>query len=211
MTLIPEPYHCPDCKDTGVYQGLNTVEPCRACGGKRTESITLKNASPETFILPVSYIVIEERPKSVTLSNNQLKEVAKTSPPPVWWYSGEPDQGSQTVSHEASEQVTEIDEVHISLTEKSLLEVQCDTREIDLGGMIRHELVNRHISLSAIQFDNEGVDRIRKAYTDKTPISVTCKFPDGSTGSVKASVSCWGVVFATMEGFLELIEGPSDA
>ena len=27
---------CPECKDTGEYRGLNTVEPCRACGG-RTE------------------------------------------------------------------------------------------------------------------------------------------------------------------------------
>jgi hypothetical protein len=27
-------FQCPECKDTGVYQGLNTVEPCRACGGR---------------------------------------------------------------------------------------------------------------------------------------------------------------------------------
>ena len=32
MTLIPNKYNCPECKDTGIYQGLNTVEPCRACG-----------------------------------------------------------------------------------------------------------------------------------------------------------------------------------
>lgn len=24
-------YNCPECKDTGIYQGLNAVEPCRAC------------------------------------------------------------------------------------------------------------------------------------------------------------------------------------
>jgi hypothetical protein len=26
-------FTCPECNGTGVYQGLNTVEPCRACGG----------------------------------------------------------------------------------------------------------------------------------------------------------------------------------
>lgn len=30
---------CPECKGSGVYQGLNTVEPCRACGGKKAETL----------------------------------------------------------------------------------------------------------------------------------------------------------------------------
>lgn len=33
---MSETYNCPECKDTGVYQGLNSVEPCRACGGFRS-------------------------------------------------------------------------------------------------------------------------------------------------------------------------------
>lgn len=28
---------CPDCKDTGVYVGLNSTEPCKTCGGNKPE------------------------------------------------------------------------------------------------------------------------------------------------------------------------------
>lgn len=30
---------CPECKGSGEYRGLNTVEPCRACGGKIGKSV----------------------------------------------------------------------------------------------------------------------------------------------------------------------------
>lgn len=30
-------YRCSECKDTGEYRGLNTVEPCQACGGNVTQ------------------------------------------------------------------------------------------------------------------------------------------------------------------------------
>jgi hypothetical protein len=33
-------FSCPECKDTGEYRGLNTVEPCRACGGKKPSLAT---------------------------------------------------------------------------------------------------------------------------------------------------------------------------
>lgn len=48
--------NCPECKDTGIYQGLNTVEPCRACGN----AIRLVNASHEIFTAPIVYMEIAE-------------------------------------------------------------------------------------------------------------------------------------------------------
>lgn len=32
-------FTCPECKGSGVYKGFNTVEPCKACGGKIGKSV----------------------------------------------------------------------------------------------------------------------------------------------------------------------------
>ena len=34
--VLPQPSPCPDCRGTGEYQGLASVEPCRTCGGRVT-------------------------------------------------------------------------------------------------------------------------------------------------------------------------------
>jgi len=83
---VTESYSCPECKGSGVYHGLNTVEPCRACGGKNLT-------------------------QAVSLSQDQLLGIAGKNPPPAWWYYGETISdvcqqfSGQPMRHELSEQV----------------------------------------------------------------------------------------------------------
>jgi hypothetical protein len=97
---MSQSYNCPDCKDTGVYQGLNTVEPCRACGGKRIDAVMTYTYTPWPSPICINNTPsgqsirheIQEQaaePKSVSLSQEQLKAIAKDHPPSQRWHGGE--------------------------------------------------------------------------------------------------------------------------
>lgn len=179
---------CPECKDTGIYQGLNTVEPCRACGGKQRENIPPLNltASPKRF------------ESALETAGRILAKAARES-------------GGQSIRHEIEEQTTEPKEVFVTLTKNSLVSVHCETRDIDMGYRIQKELLYRRLTLSAVNFDKQGMDHVSEAYLARKPIKVTCTFNDGSNGSIAGTVSGWHITFATMEGSLTLIEGSADA
>lgn len=46
-------FNCPECKDTGIYQGLNTVEPCRACQRMATAGPPLNLTASDTEFVKV--------------------------------------------------------------------------------------------------------------------------------------------------------------
>lgn len=84
-------FTCPECKDTGVYQGLNTVEPCRACGGK----VTLVARNP--------------------LFSESLKRLTPELIRDIGFLGG------QSLSHEIQEQITEEPaEITFNLDEESI-------------------------------------------------------------------------------------------
>jgi hypothetical protein len=98
-----ETFSCPECKGTGEYRGLNTVEPCRACGGKwkplvpdyvRQVGIM---ASTKGFISAEVFDVLREQSS-----------------------------GGQSIRHEIEEQITEPIEVIFPIESMDQMELDID-------------------------------------------------------------------------------------
>jgi hypothetical protein len=163
---------CPECKDTGEYRGLNTVEPCRACGGKKPKPIHL---NPRL----VGEILRDAESHAVADVCQQF-----AIPPGV--LSG------QSIRHEIEEQITEPIEIVFPIESMSQMDLDIDW---DMGkskrtadGLEMEFIVNSIIcKLTDIPQERSRYAEYKQLIQGRTPF--TAVFQNGEDAHRKENVT----------------------
>jgi hypothetical protein len=160
---------CPECKDTGEYQGLNTVEPCRACGGRwkplvpdYVRQIGVM-ASTEGFISAEAFDVLRER-----------------------------NSGGQSIRHELEEQITEPIEVVFPIESMDQFELDIDWNmgksKRTPDGLEMELIVNSIIcNLKDIPQERSRYAEYKQLIQGRTPF--TAVFQNGEDANKKENVT----------------------
>lgn len=156
-------FTCPECNGTGVYQGLNTVEPCRACGGKKRIGALVDGltASTEGF--------------STALQN--ATEACRR-------FAG------QSLLHEIEELATEeLPTIHLSLDDRSKSECHRDYYEIDRGHWVeRHPYSTIYVTLTDAIFNPEEYELVWAAATSGDLVTLKVSDQCGAVNALDKSV-----------------------
>lgn len=123
---------CPECNGSGVYQGLNTVEPCRACGGEKTDALRwMKTESHSIADVCQIFAVSPEVLRSGIIHNQpitrqEIKERFKEAE--ILYGNPDAETPGQSIRHEIEEQIAEPIEIPFPIHTMSQVSIDVDTR-----------------------------------------------------------------------------------
>lgn len=188
---MSEPYSCPECNGSGVYQGLNTVEPCRACGGfKSMGDFARAVMQAETGGSVDSRLKETENPSTT----GQFLEDVKT----------------HTIADVC--QQFAIPEIHFTVTPTSSMEFIADFQSIDHGYRIEHVPTGyRTLYIRRAIYQKHQIREIAQAVVNRERVNLVCQLPDGSDIKATGTIQDFQCYPEVQELDITIEQGPADA
>jgi hypothetical protein len=114
---------CPECKGSGEYRGLNTVEPCRACGGFKSMGDFAR------AVMGAGLVDSRLRENKDAPGIKEFLDDVRTHTiqDVCQQFAIPPEVSGQSIRHEIEEQITEdeIPQLSFTLSDQSSLSVSC--------------------------------------------------------------------------------------